>query len=180
VRILKMADGGFRPAWNGQVVSIAGTPIVAGVTPCAEGSDRGLIRPILDKFRTRFGRLPERHLADGGFTAAHDIEWAHDEGIEVYCPPTKSKHGGDPYQAKTGDGPGVRAWRSRMASEHGKLQYRTRAICECIHAHWRNWNLIRFNVRGRAKVGAVMLWHALANNILQAERMLRTHRITTA
>lgn len=180
VRILKMADGGFRPAWNAQVVSVAATPIVVGVTPCADGSDRGLIRPILDKLRTRFGRLPQRHLADGGYAAARDIEWAHGEGIEVYCPPTKSKHGGDPCQPRTGDGPGVLAWRSRMASQEGKLQYRTRAICECIHARWRNWNLIRFNVRGQAKVGAVMLWHALANNILQAERMLRGHRITTA
>ena len=175
-----MADGGFRPAWNGQVVSVAATPIVVGVTPCSDGSDRGLIRPSLDKLRERFGRLPQRHLADGGFTAAADIEWAHGEGIEVYCPPTKSKHGGDACQPRAGDGPGVLAWRSRMASQEGKLQYRTRAICECIHARWRNWNLIRFNVRGHAKVGAVMLLHALANNILQAERMLRGHRITTA
>ena len=36
------------------------------------------------------------------------------------------------------------------------------------------------NRRGEAKVTAVMLWHALANNILQADRMLRSHRITTA
>ena len=180
VRIMKMADGGFRPAWNAQVVSVAATPIVIGVTPCTGGSDRGLIRPILDKLRKHFDRLPQRHLADGGYAAAGDIEWAHGEGIEVYCPPTQSKHGGDPCQPKAGDGPGVLAWRSRMASQEGKLQYRQRAICECIHARWRNWNLIRFNVRGQAKVGAVMLWHALANNILQAERMLRGHRITTA
>ena len=133
-----------------------------------------------EKLHERFGRLPESHLADGGFTAARDIEWAHGEGIEVYCPPTKSKHGGDPCQPKAGDGPGVLAWRSRMASQEGKRQYRTRAICECIHARWRNWNLLRLNVRGQAKVGAVMLLHALANNILQAERMLRGHRITTA
>ena len=102
------------------------------------------------------------------------------QGIEVYCPPTQSKHGGDPCLPRAGDGPGVLAWRSRMASQDGKRQYSTRAICECIHARWRNWNLIRFTVRGRAKVGAVVLWHALANNILQAERMFKSHRITTA
>ena len=67
-----------------------------------------------------------------------------------------------------------------MASQEGKRQYLNRAICECIHARWRNWNLLRLNVRGHAKVGAVMLLYALANNILQAERMLRGHRITTA
>jgi transposase len=180
VRPIKMADGGFRPAWNVQVVTVAGTPIVVGVKPSTVGSDRGLMRPMLETIRKCFDRLPVRHLADGGFAAADDIEWAHDEGVAVYCPPTKPKNGSDPFQPRATDGPGVLAWRSRMASDEGKAQYRDRAICECIHARWRNWNLIRLNVRGEVKVTAVMLWHALANNILQADRMLRSHRITTA
>jgi len=180
VRIMKMADGGFRPAYNVQVVTVAGEQIVVGVKPSTVGSDRGLMRPMLEKIRNCFDRLPARHLADGGFAAADDIEWAHREGVVVYCPPTQSKHGGDPFQPRADDGPGVLAWRSRMASDEGKAQYRRRAIGECIHARWRNWNLIRLNVRGEIKVTAVMLWHALANNILQADRMLRVHRITTA
>ena len=180
VRTIKMADGGFRPAWNMQVVSVAGTPIVVGVKPSTIGSDRGLMRPMLDKIRKCFDRLPRRHLADGGFAAADDIEWAHNEGVDIYCPPTKPKNGSDPFQPRRNDGPGVLAWRGRMKSDEGKAQYRVRAICECIHARWRNWNLIRLNARGEAKVTAVMLWHALANNILQADRMLRSHRITTA
>jgi len=180
VRTMKMADGGFRPAYNVQVVTVAGTPIVVGVKPSTVGSDRGLMRPMLENIRKCFARLPAHHLADGGFGAGGDIEWAHGEGVAIYCPPTQSKHGKDPYQPRDDDGPGVSAWRSRMASEPGKAQYRYRAICECIHARWRNWNLIRLNVRGETKVTAVMLWHALANNILQADRMLRGHRITTA
>jgi len=180
VRIIKMADGGFRPAWNVQVATVAGEQIVVGVKPSTVGSDRGLMRPALEKIRKCFDRLPARHLADGGFAAADDIEWAHSEGVAVYCPPTKPKNGSDPFQPRTNDGPGVLAWRSRMASEEGKAQYQRRSICECIHARWRNWNLIRLNVRGEVKVTAVMLWHALANNILQADRMLRVHRITTA
>jgi hypothetical protein len=67
-----------------------------------------------------------------------------------------------------------------MASEQGKTQYRDRAVCECVHARWRNWDLIRLNIRGLDKVTAVMLWHALSNNILQADRMLRSHRTMTA
>jgi transposase len=180
VRTMKMADGGFRPAWNVQVVTVAGEQIVVGVKPSTVGSDRGLMRPMLEKIRKCFGCLPSRHLADGGFAAADDIEWAHREGVAVYCPPTQSKHGRDPFELRKEDGPGVSAWRSRMASHDGKAQYKRRAIGECIHARWRNWNLIRLNVRGEAKVMAVMLWHALANNILQADRMLRGHRITTA
>jgi transposase len=180
VRVMKMADGGFRPAYNVQVVTVAGTPIVVGVKPSTIGSDRGLMRPMLEDIRECFSRLPAHHLADGGFGANADIEWAHSEGVAVYCPPTQSKHGNDPFTPRDDDGPGVSAWRSRMASEQGKAQYRYRAICECIHARWRNWNLIRLNVRGEKKVTAVMLWHALANNILQADRMLRTHRMITA
>jgi transposase len=170
-RVMKMADGGFRPAWNVQVVSAAGEQIVIEVNPLATGSDRGLMRPRLEAARGRLGQLPDRHLGDGGFTSAADIEWAHGEGIEIYCPPTQSKHGTDPYLPRRDDGPGVLAWRSRMESPEGQTIYRQRSICECIHARWRNWNLIRLNVRGAVKVKAVMLWHALANNILQGHRL---------
>src|SRR5215472_4945642 len=177
VRVMKMADGGYRPAYNVQVVSAAGEQIVVAVEPLTVGSDRGLIRPMLEKIRKRFGRLPTQHLADGGFGANEDIEWAHTEGVAIHCPPTKSKHGRDPYEPRDADGPGVGAWRSRMASDAGKKLYRNRAKCECIHARWRNWDLGRLKVRGEAKVMAVMHWHALANNILQADRILRHHRI---
>jgi transposase len=170
-RVMKMADGGFRPAFNVQVVSTAGEQIVVDVAPLNTGSDRGLLRRRLEAVRERLGRLPRRHLVDGGFTSADDIEWAHDERIKVYCPPTQSKHGTDPYAPRRNDGPGVLDWRTRMASEEGKAQYRERSICECIHARWRNWNLNRLTVRGSIKVKAVMLWYALANNILQSQRL---------
>src|SRR3546814_7680910 len=101
---MKMADGGFRPAYNVQVISATGTPIVVDVQPATTGSDRGLLRPGLERLRRRFGRLPERYLADGGFTAADAIEWAHSQNIEVYCAPSNSKHGTDPYAPRPADG----------------------------------------------------------------------------
>jgi transposase len=171
-RVMKMPDGGFRPAWNVQVVTAAEEQIVLAVEPTSVGSDRGLMRPMLEATRKRFGQLPRRHLVDGGFMAAGDIEWAHENGTEVFCQPTRSKHGRDPYAPRAKDGPGVRAWRERMASEEGQARYKRRAIAECVHARWRNWNLVRLTVRGAAKVKAVMLWYALANNILQGHRLL--------
>src|SRR6202167_3324561 len=142
VRNMKMADGGVRPAWSVQCATAAGEQIVVGVEPSTVGSDRGLMRPMLEKIRKCFDRLPACHLADGGFAAAGDIEWAAGEGVAVYGPPTQSKHGGDPYQPRAGDGPGALAWRSRMASKEGKAQYRRRAVCESIHARWRHWEPI--------------------------------------
>jgi transposase/vacuolar-type H+-ATPase subunit H len=170
-RVMKMADGGFRPAYNVQVTSVAGEQIVADVEVSNNGSDRGLMRPALERSRIRNGRLPRRHLADGGYGSAEDIEWAHTEEVEVFCPPTQSKHGTDPYLPRRGDGPGVLAWRARMASEAGNTIYKLRSICECIHARWRNWDLRQLTVRGPEKVRAVVLLHALTNNILQGNRL---------
>lgn len=173
-RVMKMADGGFRPAYNVQVTSPAGEQIVVAIEVTNSGSDRGLLRPMLQDLRARIGRHPARHLADGGFNSAQDIEWAHEQGIEIYCPPIKSKHGSDPFAPRPGDRQGVLAWRARMASEQGQQQYKARSICECIHARWRNWDLVRLTVRGLEKVRASVLWYALANNILQAHRLART------
>jgi transposase len=166
-RVMKMADGGFRPAYNVQVASAAGEQIVVAVEVCNTGSDRGLMRPMLEQLPT----LPGRYLTDGGFCSAQDIEWAHGKGVEVYCPPTRSKHGTDPYLPRRGDGAGVLAWRARMESEAGKAQYKSRSICECIHARWRYWHLRQLTVRGIEKVRAVVLCYALANNILQGHRL---------
>jgi transposase len=172
-RVMKMADGGFRPAYNVQVASAAGEQIVVAVEVTNIGSDRGLMQPMLERLDAQTGHLPQRYLADGGFASAHDIEWAHGEEVEVYCPPTQSKHGTDPYRPRPGDGAGVLAWRARMASEAGKARYKLRSICECIHARWRNWNLRQLTVRGIDKVRAVVLCYALANNILQGHRLAK-------
>lgn len=171
-RVMKMADGGFRPGYNVQVTSVCGEQIVVDIDISNNGSDRGLMRPMIERQGARSG-LPKRYLADGGFNSAEDIEWAHGAGIEVLCPPTQSKHGSDPYLPRRGDGPGVLAWRARMASEAGKAQYKLRSICECVHARWRNWGLRQLPVRGLENVRAVVLWHALANNILQGFRLAR-------
>jgi len=170
-RVMKMADAGFRPAYNVQVASAAGEQIVTAVEVGNNGSDRGLMRPMLERLRALRGHLPQRHLVDGGFCRAEDIEWAHAKGVEVYCPPTQSKGGSDPYLPRRSDGAGVLAWRARMGSEAGKAQYKTRTICECIHARWRNWGPRQLPVRGIEKARAIMLWYALTNNILQGNRL---------
>jgi hypothetical protein len=44
-RVMKMADGGFRPGYNVQVVSVAGEQIVVAIEVGNNGSDHGLMRP---------------------------------------------------------------------------------------------------------------------------------------
>src|SRR5271155_5630233 len=47
-RVMKMANGGFRPAYNVQVTSAAGEQIVTGLNVTNIGSDRGLVGPLLE------------------------------------------------------------------------------------------------------------------------------------
>lgn len=171
-RVMKMPDGGFRPAYNCQVGTVAGGQVVIDIAAATSGSDRGLIRPMLDRVLRRYARRPRRHLVDGGFTKNADTEWAATAGVKIYGPPGQSKHKTDPYRPRRDDGPGVAAWRRRMKSPHGKRVYKRRALGECINARFRAWNLHQFTVRGRQKITAVLHLFALANNILAGHRLL--------
>lgn len=172
VRVMKMPDGGFRPAYNCQLGTVAGGQIVVDAAVVAKGSDRGLIRPMLERLMQRYGRQPKRHLVDGGFSKNADTEWAAANGVNIYGPPASSKHKTDPYAPRAKDGPGVAAWRRRMRSPHGKGVFKRRALGECINARFRGWDLHQFTVRGLAKVNAVLHLFALANNILAGHRLL--------
>jgi transposase len=170
-RIMKMADGGFRPAYNCQIASVAKGQIVVALDVATVGSDHGLMRPMLDLLQRCYGRRPKRHLVDGGFNNNADIEWAAGEGVKVYGPPPNSRHGTDPYAPRADDGPGLAAWRRRMNSPHGKRLYKRRAMGECINARLRQWRLGQFTVRGQQKVTTVLRWFALANNVLAGHRL---------
>ena len=172
-RVVKMADGGFRPAYNMQIASVAGEQIAVAVEVSTSSSDRGLARPMIEKIEATYGALPNQHLVDGGYSKNDDIEWAHGVDVAMLCPPIINKHNTDPFAPREDDGPGISAWRKRMQSEAGKATYRLRSIHECINARLRQWGLVQLTVRGRAKALVVLTWYALANNILQGERLRR-------
>ncbi len=172
-RVVKMADGGFRPAYNMQVASVAGEQIIVAVEVSTSSSDRGLARPMLEKIDATYGALPAQHLIDGGFTKNDDIEWAHGANVAMLCPPIVNKHNTDPFAPRPDDGPGVSVWRQRMNSDTGKATYRKRSIHECINARFRQWGLVQLTVRGRAKAMIVLTWYAVANNIFQGARLRR-------
>ncbi len=171
-RVMKMADGGFRPAYNMQIVSVPGPQVIVAVDIETSGSDRGLARPALENLRSG-GTKPSDYLVDGGFTKNEDIEWAHASGIKLWCPPAKNKHGTEPYAPRRADGPGMADWRQRMAGEAGKARYKERAKAECPNAWGRRMGLGRLLVRGKQKARAVLLWFALAHNMLRAFALRR-------
>jgi len=172
-RNMKMADGGFRPAYNCQISTAAAGQIVVAVDIDTTGSDRGLVRPMLDEIQRCYARRPSRHLVDGGFNKNDDTEWAASVGVDIYGPPVNSKHKTDCYASRPDDGPGVAAWRKRMDSPQGKDIYKRRSMHECINAQFRQWGLYQFTVRGTKKATMVLQWFALAHNILAGNRLLK-------
>jgi transposase len=167
-RVMKMADGGYRPAYNGQFASDPRTQVIVGVDLDTTGSDLGQMASMQAQIIETYGQTPKQYLVDGGYSRLDDIEQAHDAGIEVFAPPPANKHGTDPFAPRQSDGPGTAAWRTRMASEVGKLVYRERSKHECVNAHLRNCGVVRLLVRGKQKVRALLLWYAVAHNLMRA------------
>ena len=59
---MKMADGGFRPAYNMQIIAEPTTQLIVAVDVDTSGSDRGLARPALQALAAR-GCKPSDYLS---------------------------------------------------------------------------------------------------------------------
>jgi transposase len=168
-RVMKMADGGFHPAYNVQFTTTTDSQIIVGVEVNNCGSDLGQLSPMLDQVQHRYEQCPAEWLADGGFARNADIEDAHRRGITVYAPvrhPRDSSR--DPHVALPDDSEAIVQWRQRMGSEAAKEIYKQRAAtAECVNAIARARGLTQFLVRGLNKVKAVALWYALAHNLMR-------------
>jgi transposase len=173
--VMKMADGGFRPAYNVELGVDCQSLVIAAVRVTTSGSDQGQVTPLLGQIQERHGACPREALADGGFVSLNDIERAQSgpSGCKVYAPvPQPKDPGRDPHRPLPGDGEQVAEWRARMGTDEAKATYRQRAATvECVNAQTRNRGLVRLLVRGLRKVKAVALWFAIAHNVACGVRL---------
>jgi hypothetical protein len=169
---MKMADGGFRPAYNVQFSTDTNAQVIVGVEVATCGSDQGQMVPMVEQIHERYEQYPKDVLVDGGFVKHEDIDTvsASEQGCTVYGPVPKPKDTGkDRYAPRATDSAAVAAWRQRMASAEAQAIYKDRAAtAECVNALARNRGLRQLLVRGVAKVKAIALWYAIAHNLLQA------------
>jgi len=174
-RVMKMANGGFNPAYNVQFATDTKTQVILGVDVTNNGGDRGEMGRMIDQLKERYDQVPEEYLVDGGFSSKEDVEQVSrdpdDEdssGITVYAPLRKCPGGGDPHVRREKESQAVGDWRERMGTEEAKEIYKDRAAtAECVNAIARNRGLQQFRVRGLIKVKAILLWHALAHNLIR-------------
>ena len=170
--VMKMGDGGFRPAYNVQFSTATDSQIIVGVDVVTAGSDAGQMAPMVEQIEARYDQTPQEVLVDGGFAQHDQIDAvsAPEVGCTVFAPvPAPKDRRVDRHAPKPGDSPAVAAWRSRMASVEAKTTYKERAAtAECVNAQARNRGLIQLRVRGRLKAKAIALWYALAHNLMRA------------
>ena len=166
-RVMKMADGGLRPAFNAQLAVDTASLIITGVDLINSGSDMNQMLPMYEQHLDRYGQVPDEWLADGGFAKHGNIEQLEARATKVVAPVVAPKDKQRDRSAPLpGDSAALRQWRQRMGTEHAKLIYKDRAASiECTNAHLRNRGLQRFNVRGLMKARAVLLWHPLAHKL---------------
>lgn len=182
-RVMKMGDGGFRPAYNVQIASTCDEQVIVGVAVSNAGSDMAQMAPMVEQVIERTGCTPGQWLVDGGFPAHEQIDavHAHTQGkTQVIAPvPEPRRNSGkegtppvDKHQRKGRDSEAVAQWRSRMAGDEAKELYKQRAAtAECVNAQARNRGLQRMPVRGLSKVRAVAYLYALAHNLMRMARI---------
>jgi transposase len=194
-RVMKMGDGGFRPAYNVQFATTCDSQVIVGMAVVNAGSDMAQLAPMVEQVEQRLGQAPEQWLVDGGFPAHEQIDAVAGK-TELYAPVPKAKQpkeqpqqaaGSEAGQAvqraasalpvsefdpKPGDSPAVAQWRARMNTEPAREVYRQRAAtAECVNALARNRGLLRMPVRGLARVGCVVGLFVLAHNLMRTAEL---------
>ena len=177
---MRFPDGAICPAYNAQIAAAPKEGVIVSIELTDRRNDAGLAAPMVDDIARRYGRTPDRLLADTGYATCDDIEAlaAHAAGpVLVFAPPPSERNDVKPatlarrIQKRAKEPFCLKAWRERMASEPGKAVYGLRKRIERIHADRKDHGFGFLPVRGLIKAKAHALWHALANNLLVGHRL---------
>ena len=167
-RVMKMADGGYRPAYNVQLATDVDSRAIVGLAVTNLGSDRSSLMPMLTQVQARTGRRPAAALVDGGCFTRETITDAAAEGVRVYAP-LSTRRGGPTAKPRRDDSPALREWRQRMGTPDAQEVYKARAAtAEWVNADGRTHRTLNtIPVRGLQKVHMWALWIALAHNMVR-------------
>ena len=174
-RMMRMPDGGTRPAYNLELATDCFSRAIVGVEVTNAGSDAGQDAPMREQVEERADEAIEEQLIDGDFVSLEGIERAAAEEVTVYMPvPKPRKAGVDPYTPKPTDSEAVAQWRQRMGLQTTKQLYKQRSsTIETINGELKTERgLNRLLVRGLRRVQCVALWSALAYNVVHFSPIL--------
>ena len=170
-RVMKMPDGGFRPAVNVQLAVDTESRAIVGVDVVNRGVDNEQAGPMRAQVETRTGQKVGEHLLDGGYMNFDAIERASEQHVRIYMPPKPPRNKelrGSEYDPCPSDLPAVAEWRARMGTGEARQIYKERAsTIETANADLKSFRgLVQLTVRGLNKARCVALWCAMAYNLM--------------
>jgi len=170
-RVMKMPDGGYRPAYNVQLATDVDSGVIVGVNVINQGNDSEQGEKMESQVVERTETHPEAYLFDGGYAQRDTITTLTTRHVIVYAPvrpPRTTTSGRDRNSPRDDDSKEVTNWRERMETEEAKSIYKLRAAtAEWSNAQMRCHGLARFTVRGIGKALNEVLMSAIAHNLLR-------------
>lgn len=179
-RFMRFADGAVRAAYNAQIAAAPRQGVIVAVSITDRRNDSGLAVPMVEEVANRYGEAPKTLLVDTHYATKKDIVALSERqagAVEVLTPPPPESTNVKPEtlvrreRARAREAEPLRRWRECMASEEGKQRYRVRNLIERLNADAKNRGLGRLPVRGLIKAKTILLWYALANNLMAAHRL---------
>jgi len=168
-RVMKMACGGFRPAYNVQFASTNKGKAIVGVNITKNGTDQKQTLNMIDQVESRFGIIPEKWLQDAGYENQAELNKSGEKykNCKIYMPvKLTEKNKNNPHERLPKDSEIAAEWRERMGTECAKEIYKERAsTAEFVNAQSRNKGLQQFLVRGTEKVTCVAFLYAIVQNM---------------
>jgi transposase len=170
-----MKDGAtkeFVQGYNAQIAVDGGSQVIVACGVTQEANDKRQLIPMLEKTRENAGRAPDAALADTGYFSEANLTDERVEGIDLYVPPNRQKHG-EPDDAAGCDPPDggtvKELMRRKLRTDAGRAAYKMRkAIVEPVFGQIKEVRgLRRFSFRGLAKVSAEWDIMCMAHNVLK-------------
>jgi len=173
-----MKDGatkGFEQAYNAQAVVDGDSQVIVAHAVTQETNDKKQLAPMVKLAGENTGTKPEILSADAGYFSEDALGDEELEGIDLYVPPDRQKHGERPPMA-TGPPPPeatvIERMRHKLRTPDGREVYRKRkAIVEPVFGQIKEARgFRRFSFRGLEKVRAEWDLICLTHNLLKLFR----------
>lgn len=175
-RIMKDgASQGFEQAYNAQIVVDEESQVIVAAGITQETNDKKQLLPMMMKVKENLVKLPEKVSADAGYFSETNVTAEELEGVDLYIPPDRQKHGEKPVTIKgrpPNDLSVADQMRRKLRTRAGQEVYRFRkAIVEPVFGQIKEArDFRRFSLRGLIKVEAEWTLVCLTHNLLKLFR----------
>jgi transposase len=173
-RIMK-ASGDFVQAYNCQIAVDDAHQVIVAELVTNQPPDVEHLPFVLEETASNCGELPERTSADAGYFSIENVAYATTQGVDVYIPTERWKHGEAPPLVR-GRPPNDMTLKQEMTrklrTRRGRTLYAQRkVIVEPVFGQVKDARGIRaFLLRGLAKVRGEWSLITLTHNLLKLHR----------